>query len=61
MFPQMNRTALHFEVGGNHFSAVNFLLNHKARVDIADKVSSSAYDGMGENITKVQITPNSFP
>ncbi|XP_013370242.1 PREDICTED: ankyrin repeat and death domain-containing protein 1B isoform X4 [Chinchilla lanigera] len=33
----MNRTALHFAVGGNHFSAVNFLLNHKARVDIADK------------------------
>ncbi|EHA97443.1 Ankyrin repeat and death domain-containing protein ENSP00000345065 [Heterocephalus glaber] len=37
MFPQMNRTALHFAVGGKNFSAVNFLLNHKARVDIADK------------------------
>uniref|UniRef100_A0A8D2H788 Ankyrin repeat and death domain containing 1B n=1 Tax=Urocitellus parryii TaxID=9999 RepID=A0A8D2H788_UROPR len=33
----MNRTALHFAVGGNHLSAVDFLLNHKARVDIADK------------------------
>lgn len=41
MFPQMNRTALHFAVGANHLSAVDFLLNHKARVDVADKVSSS--------------------
>uniref|UniRef100_G3TLU7 Ankyrin repeat and death domain containing 1B n=1 Tax=Loxodonta africana TaxID=9785 RepID=G3TLU7_LOXAF len=38
MFPQMNRTALHFAVGRNHLSAVDFLLNHKARVDVADKV-----------------------
>ncbi|XP_058512258.1 ankyrin repeat and death domain-containing protein 1B isoform X5 [Ochotona princeps] len=35
--PQMNRTALHFAVARNHLSAVDFLLNHKARVDIADK------------------------
>ncbi|KAF3821767.1 hypothetical protein GH733_009809 [Mirounga leonina] len=33
----MNRTALHFAVGSNHLSVVDFLLNHKARVDIADK------------------------
>ncbi|XP_049722022.1 ankyrin repeat and death domain-containing protein 1B isoform X9 [Elephas maximus indicus] len=33
----MNRTALHFAVGRNHLSAVDFLLNHKARVDVADK------------------------
>ncbi|XP_012658199.1 ankyrin repeat and death domain-containing protein 1B [Otolemur garnettii] len=33
----MNRTALHFAVGGNHLSVVNFLLKHKARVDVADK------------------------
>uniref|UniRef100_A0A8C5RWV4 Ankyrin repeat and death domain containing 1B n=1 Tax=Laticauda laticaudata TaxID=8630 RepID=A0A8C5RWV4_LATLA len=29
--------ALHFAVAGNHISAVDFLLHHKARVDIADK------------------------
>uniref|UniRef100_A0A8D0LA43 Ankyrin repeat and death domain containing 1B n=1 Tax=Sphenodon punctatus TaxID=8508 RepID=A0A8D0LA43_SPHPU len=34
---QLKRTALHFAVAGNHISAVDFLLNHKARVDIADK------------------------
>nr|KAF6354258.1 ankyrin repeat and death domain containing 1B [Myotis myotis] len=33
----MNRTALHFAVGANHLSAVDFLLNRKARVDVADK------------------------
>uniref|UniRef100_A0A8C5KIV6 Ankyrin repeat and death domain containing 1B n=1 Tax=Jaculus jaculus TaxID=51337 RepID=A0A8C5KIV6_JACJA len=33
----MNRTALHFAVGANHLSAVDFLLSHKARVDVADK------------------------
>lgn len=33
----MNRTALHFAVGANNLSAVDFLLNHKARVDVADK------------------------
>ncbi|XP_011851870.1 PREDICTED: LOW QUALITY PROTEIN: ankyrin repeat and death domain-containing protein 1B [Mandrillus leucophaeus] len=34
----MNRTALHFAVGRNHhLSAVDFLLKHKARVDVADK------------------------
>uniref|UniRef100_G1PSX8 Ankyrin repeat and death domain containing 1B n=1 Tax=Myotis lucifugus TaxID=59463 RepID=G1PSX8_MYOLU len=37
MFPQMNRTALHFAVGADHLSAVDFLLNRKARVDVADK------------------------
>lgn len=37
MFPQMNRTALHFAVGRNNLSAVDFLLSHKARVDVADK------------------------
>ncbi|KAB1281652.1 Ankyrin repeat and death domain-containing protein 1B [Camelus dromedarius] len=34
----MNRTALHFAVGANNLSAVDFLLNHKARVDVADKM-----------------------
>uniref|UniRef100_G1Q1Y8 Ankyrin repeat and death domain containing 1B n=1 Tax=Myotis lucifugus TaxID=59463 RepID=G1Q1Y8_MYOLU len=33
----MNRTALHFAVGADHLSAVDFLLNRKARVDVADK------------------------
>ncbi|KAH0628019.1 hypothetical protein JD844_008668 [Phrynosoma platyrhinos] len=33
----LKRTALHFAVAGNHLSAVDFLLHHKARVDIADK------------------------
>ncbi|XP_042310083.1 ankyrin repeat and death domain-containing protein 1B isoform X2 [Sceloporus undulatus] len=33
----LKRTALHFAVAGNHISAVDFLLHHKARVDIADK------------------------
>uniref|UniRef100_A0A8C6X728 Ankyrin repeat and death domain containing 1B n=1 Tax=Naja naja TaxID=35670 RepID=A0A8C6X728_NAJNA len=33
----LKRTALHFAVAGNHISAVEFLLHHKARVDIADK------------------------
>ncbi|CAK7295182.1 Ankyrin repeat and death domain-containing protein 1B [Vulpes lagopus] len=37
MFPQVNRTALHYAVGANHLSAVDFLLTHKARVDVADK------------------------
>uniref|UniRef100_G1Q0Z7 Ankyrin repeat and death domain containing 1B n=1 Tax=Myotis lucifugus TaxID=59463 RepID=G1Q0Z7_MYOLU len=36
----MNRTALHFAVGADHLSAVDFLLNRKARVDVADKVNS---------------------
>lgn len=46
MFPQMNRTALHFAVGANHLLAVDFLLNHKARVDVADKVSLSSFGRM---------------
>lgn len=36
----MNRTALHFAVARSNLSAVDFLLSHKARVDVADKVSS---------------------
>jgi hypothetical protein len=36
----MSRTALHFAVARNNLSAVDFLLSHKASVDIADKVSS---------------------
>lgn len=40
LFPQMNRTALHFAVARSNLSAVDFLLSHKARVDVADKVSS---------------------
>lgn len=36
----MNRTALHFAVGRNHLSAVDFLLKHKARVDVADKMEN---------------------
>ncbi|KAL4822622.1 hypothetical protein H8958_008933 [Nasalis larvatus] len=40
MLPQMNRTALHFAVGRSHSSAVDFLLKHKARVDVADKKHS---------------------
>ncbi|XP_072848765.1 ankyrin repeat and death domain-containing protein 1B isoform X2 [Pogona vitticeps] len=39
---QLKRTALHFAVAGNHISAVDFLLHHKARVDIADKHGLSA-------------------
>uniref|UniRef100_A0A8D2KR38 Ankyrin repeat and death domain containing 1B n=1 Tax=Varanus komodoensis TaxID=61221 RepID=A0A8D2KR38_VARKO len=38
----LKRTALHFAVAGNHVSAVDFLLHHKARVDIADKHGLSA-------------------
>uniref|UniRef100_A0A8C4VQY5 Ankyrin repeat and death domain containing 1B n=1 Tax=Gopherus evgoodei TaxID=1825980 RepID=A0A8C4VQY5_9SAUR len=34
---QLQRTALHFAVAGNHISTVDFLLHHKARVDVADK------------------------
>nr|KAF6365753.1 ankyrin repeat and death domain containing 1B [Pipistrellus kuhlii] len=34
-----NRTALHFAVGANHLSVGEFLLNCKARVDAADKVT----------------------
>lgn len=49
MFPQMNRTALHFAVGANYLSAVDFLLNHEARVDVADKVSSSSFYRMNWN------------
>ena len=49
----MNRTALHFAVGANHLSAVDFLLNHKARVDIADKVSSFSFGRMDWSITSV--------
>ena len=41
MFPQKNLTVLHFALGTNHLSAVDFLLNHKVKVDIADKVSPS--------------------
>ena len=41
MFPQMNHIVLHFAVGTSGLSAVDFLLNHKVRVDTADKVSSS--------------------
>ena len=37
----MNLTALHFAVGTNRLCAVDFLLNHKVRVDIADKISPS--------------------
>ena len=37
----MNLTALHFAVGTNHLSAMDFLPNHKVRVDIADAVSPS--------------------
>ncbi|XP_053303931.1 ankyrin repeat and death domain-containing protein 1B [Spea bombifrons] len=33
----LNRTALHFAVAGNHLQAVSFLLGHKARVDMTDK------------------------
>ncbi|KAM8776486.1 LOW QUALITY PROTEIN: ankyrin repeat and death domain-containing protein 1B [Rhynchonycteris naso] len=33
----MNHIALHFAVGANHLSPVNFLLNHKARMDVIDK------------------------
>uniref|UniRef100_A0A669QL52 Ankyrin repeat and death domain containing 1B n=1 Tax=Phasianus colchicus TaxID=9054 RepID=A0A669QL52_PHACC len=33
----MKRTALHFAVAGSHTSAVDFLLHHKARVDMADQ------------------------
>lgn len=46
MFPQVNRTALHYAVGANHLSAVGFLLTHKARVDVADEVSSSSFGRM---------------
>lgn len=53
MFPQMNRRALHFAVGTNHLSVVDFLLNHKARVDVADKVSSSSFGRMDWSITSV--------
>ena len=37
----MNLKALHFAVGTNHLSAMDFLPNHKVRVDIADKISPS--------------------
>ena len=37
----MNLKALHFAVGTNRLSAMDFLLNHKVRVDIADAVSPS--------------------
>lgn len=53
MFPQMNRTALHFAVGANHLSAADFLLNRKARVDVADKVSSSSFGRMNWSRTNV--------
>ncbi|XP_042731269.1 ankyrin repeat and death domain-containing protein 1B isoform X5 [Lagopus leucura] len=33
----LKRTALHFAVAGSHTSAVDFLLHHKARVDMADQ------------------------
>ncbi|NXA31967.1 AKD1B protein, partial [Eudromia elegans] len=33
----LKRTALHFAVARSHVSAVDFLLHHKARVDIADQ------------------------
>lgn len=51
MFSQMNSTALHFAVGANHLSAVDFLLNHKARVDVADKVSPSSFGREDWSIT----------
>ena len=41
MFPQKNLTVLHFALGTNRLSAVGFLLNHKVRVVIPDKVSPS--------------------
>lgn len=49
----MNRTALHFAVGANHLSSVDFLLNRKARVDVADKVSSSSFGRMDWSMTSV--------
>lgn len=36
----------HFAAGANHLSAVDFLLNRKARVDVADKVSLSSFGRM---------------
>lgn len=44
---QMKRTALHFAVAGSHFSTVDFLLHHKARVDIADKVNKLVFHKTG--------------
>ena len=53
MFPQVNHTALHYAVGANHLSAVDFLHTHKARVDVADKVSSSSFGRMDWSMTSV--------
>lgn len=49
----MNRTALHFAVGRNSLSAVDFLLSHKARVDVADKVSSPSVGRLNWSITRI--------
>ncbi|KAK2490648.1 hypothetical protein MC885_010909, partial [Smutsia gigantea] len=38
----MNCIALHFAVGAKHLSALDFLLNHKAWVDVADKEGDTA-------------------
>lgn len=53
MFPQINWIALHFAVGAKHLSAMDFLLNYKAQVDVADKVISSSFGRMDWSITNV--------
>lgn len=63
LFPQMNCTALHFAVRANHLSLADFLLNHKARVDVADKVSASSFGRMNwsrKNVWGNLVTPVIF-
>ncbi|KAI5144226.1 Ankyrin Repeat And Death Domain-Containing Protein 1B [Manis pentadactyla] len=59
----MNWIALHFAVGAKHLSAMDFLLNHKAQVDVADKNAETpfflAIEGGHEECSKVLLAGGS--